>query len=898
MARTTAILAALNRGEVSKIALARVDVERLRLSAEEQVNWIPRTLGPMTLRPGLGQVGPVRSGATAVHHIPFVYSVTDTALIELTPNKMRVRVGDAIIARPAVTATVTSGDMSSSTGWTITGTGNGGASIGGGELQITGLTIGGYARATNAIAITEQGVQHALRLSVKRGPITLKVGTADNLDDVVSETRLGTGTHSITFTPHVGTVYAQIETSSTRLSYVTGMTVEPAGDMEIATPWGGSDLQNLRYEQSGDVIFVACLGYPIYRIERRTGGSWSLVKYEIDNGPWAAFPAKDVRVAVQGGMGNTTITSTRPLFKPAHVGSLIKAFTPNYTHTFFLGAEMAYTPAIRVTGVGADRLFAYGVSAPTGFVGTWTLERSVTSDEVGFAPVTGGLSGPVSSSSPGSGTFNDGFDNSICWYRIGFKRGNYTSGTISVYFTYTGAGRTGAARILSVPNSTTANIEVLDYFSSGDPTDDWRFGDWSDVVGYPSCIAIHDGRLCTAGRDRFWTSVSDAYASFADTEPSGQTGDASAISRSIGYGPVATINWLVSLSRLIAGAEGSEISIRSSSIDAPLTPTGGLTMKDCSTQGSARVAALKCDTRGIFVQKAGQALYQLMYDVNAQDYQAVNLNRMHPDLNLRNPITRIVIQRQPDTRIHCLRQDGTVAVLLFEPTEEVVGWYRVETAGVVKDIVVLPGAIEDKVHYAVDRGQGIMLERYARLDECRGGALNKLADGHALYEGAATTTVGGLTHLEGKTVVLWGNGKDLGTAVVAGGSVTLPESCTTAVVGLGYDARFKSSKLAYSAQGGTAINQKKRIDAIGLVLADTHAQGVRYGASYSDGDLDDMPLVEDGADVDPDAIWSHYDKAMIDQGSDWDTDPRLCIIASAPRPATVMAATVTVTTSG
>jgi hypothetical protein len=49
-----------------------------------------------------------------------------------------------------------------------------------------------------------------------------------------------------------------------------------------------------------------------------------------------------------------------------------------------------------------------------------------------------------------------------------------------------------------------------------------------------------------------------------------------------------------------------------------------------------------------------------------------------------------------------------------------------------------------------------------------------------------------------------------------------------AVVGLPYTGEFQSAKLAYAAALGTALNQKKRIDHIGLVLTDTHYQGLEY----------------------------------------------------------------------
>ena len=81
--RANAPLYSLNAGEVSKIALARVDVAKLRMAAACQVNWLPYVVGPMAMRPGLYYVGGV-NGASQTRLLPFVYAKTDTALIELT----------------------------------------------------------------------------------------------------------------------------------------------------------------------------------------------------------------------------------------------------------------------------------------------------------------------------------------------------------------------------------------------------------------------------------------------------------------------------------------------------------------------------------------------------------------------------------------------------------------------------------------------------------------------------------------------------------------------------------------------------------------------------------------------------------------------------------------------
>jgi hypothetical protein len=100
-------------------------------------------------------------------------------------------------------------------------------------------------------------------------------------------------------------------------------------------------------------------------------------------------------------------------------------------------------------------------------------------------------------------------------------------------------------------STTIVTVEVLSAFSSLNATADWSEGDWSDIVGWPSALRFHDGRLWFAGRDKIWGSVSDAYTSFdIDFE-----GDAGPINRSVGFGPVDTINWLLDLSRLIVGGK-------------------------------------------------------------------------------------------------------------------------------------------------------------------------------------------------------------------------------------------------------------------------------------------------------------------------------------------------------
>jgi hypothetical protein len=179
---------AFNRGTVSVLALARTDVDRLRLSAETQTNWMPRTLGPMMLRPGLGYKASTYNDAKA-RGIPFIFSASDYAALEFSAGALRVLVDDAPVTRPSVATAMDNFTVSAS--WTLAGTGT--SSIASDKLTLNLLTVGGTATATQLVTLASSGVQHAIRIVVERGPVRFRVGTSSGADDYIATTSLDTG---------------------------------------------------------------------------------------------------------------------------------------------------------------------------------------------------------------------------------------------------------------------------------------------------------------------------------------------------------------------------------------------------------------------------------------------------------------------------------------------------------------------------------------------------------------------------------------------------------------------------------------------------------------------------------------------------------------------------------
>lgn len=900
MPKTTEAVLAFNRGILSKLGLARLDITRYKMAASKMMNWIPRILGSMMLRPGLQYLGTTAGGVAK--NIPFVFAADDLALIELSNFGLRVRVSDVLITRPAVTAAVTNGNFTVNlASWTDSDEGAAVSSwVAPGYLQLVG-TGSSNAIRDQQVVVTETGTEHALRVVIVRGPVVIRVGSASGKDDYVNETALGTGNHSLAFTP-TGNFWIRLQTTYPAARLVDSINVEAAGVMTVVTPWAGANLQKIRWDESADVLFTTMAGQQQQKIERRGigasfGRSWSVVTYEPEDGPFLAINTGPITIASSGLSGDVTLTASASLFRATHVGALFRLTSVGQVQQAVLSGADQWTGTIRVVGIGNARNFTE--SAVGGFAGsTLTLQQSIGAPG-SWVDVETHVATAFSKS------YLDGLDNQIVYYRLGFKPGDYAAGTPTVTLSFAAGSASGVVRITGFTDEQHTSAAVLSPLGGTAGTSDWYEGTWSPKNGWPSAVGLHEGRLWEAGKDRLIGSITDGYSSFddgivSDTLP----GDSGPIQRTIGEGPIDTIYWLISLLRMCVGTATTAANInavriestavlaaRSSTLDEPLTPTN---------------FNLKLSTaRAVFVDRSTTRLYEIAYDIYMNDYRADDLTLLVPDLNAAG-IAGIAVQRRPDTRIHAWRNDGTVGFLVFDRGENVICWSEVETLGNVIDVAVLPGTIEDGVYYICSRViNGVTVyyqEKWAQESECIGGTLNKQADAFVLYSGASTTTFPGLAHLEGQSVVGWGDGVDLGTATVTGGSATFTRAAANAVIGLPYEAIWVSMKRGLMAANGSPLNQNQRSAKLGLMLENTHAFGLLSGVSEDTLDpaipLEDMVDGTNGDEPNEDLVFETYDKSMTAINDVWSTDARLALKAVAPRPCTVVAATLWTDVSG
>jgi hypothetical protein len=927
MANGEKTLLAFNRGVISKRGLARQDLERMAMSAEKQTNFIPRVLGSMMLRPGLKYIDTMQEDLQLVRQMPFVYGVDDTALFEFGSGAyMKIRVDDVVVARVAVGALVTDGGFdlvlpgvpgvndwvdASDPGATAT---SGPASSPVGTLNLDG-TGDDYAIVTQRVEVTggEELIEHSLGIGITTEFIRIRVGTTLGDDDLIAETELGKGGHNLAFIPQNTHFFIELSNDSNYRAVCTGCQVTAAGELVFSTGWSVEDqVAAVRWTQSGDVVFTTNRNTNMKKIERRDyvdlgtsyPRSWSLVDYGPEDGPFQTLNVSATTIETDAIEGDVTLTASKPIFKQTMgasifgAGILVRAESQGQVVTVGVNAANQFSPEIRVSGNGESRRFGIIIENIPPGSGTVTVQFSIGTD-----------SGPWNDLSPQYTTntntsYLDEQDGQIIYYRIGVKAGDFTSGPINCTLSFTNGGRTGIARMTGWIDSTHIFAKVLEPFGSLLPTKDWCLGEWSLATGYPTSTDIHENRLWFAGNDRIYGSVSDNYESFDDETE----GDSGPINRNIGSGPIRVISWLKSLGRLLMGTsenaadmdaakiDGNHpLGVRSSSFDEALTPFN-FNIKTIAS-------------KGVFVDRTLQRLYELSYSADNADYLSVDLSIFAPDFNVVG-IRQIAVQMKPDVRVHCVRTDGTVGMLVYDRLENVICWCDVELGGpgnwCVEDVAVLPGQEEDQVYYTVKGfnsvdGEERYLLKWSKEDEAIGGLNNYLSDAWGQYDAAPTSLLTGLERLAGHTVSVWADGADRGVGVVTqfgspgeldltileiDGVPTDNAPYSNVVYGLPYTAQFKSAKLGNI--DGIGLLERKKVNQIGFIAENLHYQGLQYGPDFSE--LYDMPLVEQGQVTAADFIWEDYHEDNFPFGGEWIPDSRICLQAASPRPATILAA--------
>lgn len=412
------------------------------------------------------------------------------------------------------------------------------------------------------------------------------------------------------------------------------------------------------------------------------------------------------------------------------------------------------------------------------------------------------------------------------------------------------SGTWGWAEITGVTSTTLVDADVKGDFASATASSAWRLGLYSDTTGYPVHGVFHQQRLWLGGAkvqpNRFDGSKT---ADFENFTPGANDDDA--ITYVLDADQVTAIRWLASSDVLIVGTAGHPFKVTSGQSNPTLTPTN-IEARPATRRRCADAEPLPLSNVILFLQRAGASsggrkLRELVFSLENDSYVAPDLLRRAEHLaNRSKRITELAYQEEPWSIVWAVRSDGALLGFTYEREEQVTAWHPhpLGGGGVVESIATIPGGGEDELWAVVKRTiNGATARFIERLDPFfDDDTLFEDAffvDAGLSYDGAATSTISGLDHLEGETVQVLATTAS-GTAVhpdrvVSAGAITLDYPVTKAQVGLGYTARLKPVRLEAGAARGTAQGKVQRISEVVVRL--DRSLGFKIGRSEALADV-------------------------------------------------------------
>lgn len=860
---TDAVLNTFNRGEVGALAFGRDKVDRIQNSAELMENFIPMRLGPMIRRGGFELIA---QSITGSRFFEFFYALTETALLEMGDSVLRIWKDDALLTRTAVTSTISNGDFASSlTGWTdASGSGSTVTQTADGAKFVGADTTDAVLHQT--LGSTQTGAEHGLRVKVKDAPLRLLIGTSGVNSDDITDSLLEPGEYSIVFTPDaaVTLTFVNDQVYSATLESVE---LESAGTVTIPTPVPLADVDSVFMSQQAGRIYCNWSGEQ-FMIERRGAKSWGVVDYRVDDGPFDTVNLDEGLTLTAGALkGDTTLTASKRHFKDSDVGTLRKLLSTGQEVSASVSAEDNGTDNVRISGTfSTARQFTFTISGS--FSANVYLQRS-TDGSTGWENARGPFTSAITD------TWDDEQDGVVYFYRLHVPSGDYTSGTVGLNITYSGGGIEGICRIKSVTSSTVAQVQVLQAMGSTDATKDWRRSQWGGDNGHPNANWQYEGRLWQVGKEGLWASVSDAPRSYdRDLE-----GASASIFKTIGQGPVDEASWIAPASRLALGLASDIVPVRSSSFGEAMTQDN-IRLGDGPNQGAALVPPKRLGNVLYYAQASGTRLYDLVYSTGDDGFQANDQTLLHEDI-CKPGISELALAIQPETRLFVRLSDGEARILLFDRSEDVLGWSRITLAdGEIKRLVTLHASEEMQVYAVIAYDGSEYLCKLAKFSEFN----TRPADLFTNFAGPIQTCTG-LERFNGVSVEAWSGSAKIGSFTVSGGEIDLGASYSDVTVGLGITGKYRSGKLGQYGERSVLMD-RKRVTSLALLMRNVWHGGLTFGVSEARQDA--LPLVYKGADLDTTALIDDFDTVGVPFEGDFDVDSRIYITATGP--ATILAA--------
>ena len=709
--------------------------------------------------------------------------------------------------------------------------------------------------------------------------------------------------------------------------YMDGGIVEsaPSTPVEIVTPWDETEIGDISYTQSADVLYVCHPDYTPRKISRTSHTAWTIAEVDTSDGPYLTQNVTDIEFQLSSISDVETIINTVSEFIAGDVGDYIEynkdgVPTLGLIASYVSGTEITITPLENIVDpLDPEVTFVSYVGT------TLTVTHDVFTRDVVGAYIRADISG------------------SITWHLItaydGATRTAVTANAAVTVKAITGILSTKDRTITATLKATEASFVATDVgrhfrmnldtdqvwgtisaftsttevsvtvndpvpLKSDDPsaykadgkTKLWRLGAWSDTTGYPSVTTFHEQRLCLANTSEepqtVWMSKSADYENFAPTELNSDVSDDNAITYTIASSKVNSISWLRSTQVLLIGTIGGEWEVKSSSSAEPVTPRN-ISVSQQTPHGSSLRTPERIGNAILFVQRAGNKVRELAYSFQVDSFVSSDLTIVSSHILINHGgAVDLAYQEDPDSLLWIALDDGQLACLTYIKEQDVYAWHRhvLGGDGIVESIASIPSDSGNTLYVIVKRTIDGSIVRYVEYisenfkpEDTTDKDEMYFLDSFLTYSGVAADTFSGLDHLEGEEVSIVAEGSVLPSETVSGGSVITEDLYTSVVIGLPYTSTLKTLPIEGGSEDGTSQGKIKRIQSLSIRLVDS--LGFKHGTDLSDLIQLSFRESNDPMDVSP-PLFTGDKTVEIEQG--YETLAQYYIVQDQPYPLNIL----------
>ena len=455
----------------------------------------------------------------------------------------------------------------------------------------------------------------------------------------------------------------------------------------------------------------------------------------------------------------------------------------------------------------------------------------------------------------------------------------------------------GIAKITGFTSATEVNATTSTDFANTNASTNFSLGAFSTTTGFPSTVTFFEQRLVFAGTinqpQTIFFSKSGDYENM-DANIGGTISDSDAIIYTIASNQVNAIRFMTATRTLIIGTAGGEFSVSGGGADVAITPTNILIKKQ-SNHGAANLDALAVGNVTLFMQRARRKMRELAYNFDVDGYIAPDMTILAEHIT-EGGITQMAYQQEPNQIIWLVRGDGELIGFTYQREQQVTAWHRHIFGGafgsgkaVCESVAVIPtDDTEYEVYVIIKRTINGATKRYIEVlntfdfTETDNTTFNFL-DSQLDYNGSATTTISGLSHLEGQTVSILADGATHADKVVSSGSITLDRSSTKVKVGLSYTSLLQTMRIDAGSQNGTSQGKTKRIYEITIRLFES--VGVEVGPDLNN--LERIPFRSSANAMNQGITPFTGDKEVEFRGN-YETDGFVFVRQTQPLPLTIL----------